>query len=175
MRRPLFVGDYTWSVDHIDAHEACSNHRAQIEASEVCGCFYCLETYPPTAIQDWCDDDEGTALCARCGIDSVIGSASGWPVTPEFLAKMNQHWSAMSDTVIIVSPPWWRRWFGRRLQMSRGFAAAGCRMSRSRWQGWAIGHMSCMEAYAPPSCMRMRGTENVPYHHSESTGGLRSL
>ncbi len=28
----------------------------------------------------------------RCGIDSVIGSRSGFPLTPEFLAGMKQHW-----------------------------------------------------------------------------------
>lgn len=33
-----------------------------------------------------------TALCPRCGIDSVIGSPSGYPVTPEFLGRTREHW-----------------------------------------------------------------------------------
>ena len=32
------------------------------------------------------------ALCPACGIDSVLGSASGFPVTPEFLGRMNACW-----------------------------------------------------------------------------------
>jgi hypothetical protein len=33
-----------------------------------------------------------TALCPRCGIDSVLGSASGYPINREFLQKMNEYW-----------------------------------------------------------------------------------
>jgi hypothetical protein len=29
-----------------------------------------------------------TALCPRCGIDAVIGSASGYPITQDFLQRM---------------------------------------------------------------------------------------
>jgi hypothetical protein len=37
-------------------------------------------------------DDETTLLCPFCGIDSVIGTASGYPITREFLAQMREHW-----------------------------------------------------------------------------------
>jgi hypothetical protein len=33
-----------------------------------------------------------TADCPRCGIDAVIGSASGFPITSEFLSSMNGRW-----------------------------------------------------------------------------------
>jgi hypothetical protein len=33
-----------------------------------------------------------TALCARCGIDSVIGDKSGFPIAREFLAEMQRYW-----------------------------------------------------------------------------------
>jgi len=39
----------------------------------------------------WTDTGE-TAICPRCSIDSVIGDASGLPVTKEFLKEMNKHW-----------------------------------------------------------------------------------
>jgi hypothetical protein len=35
---------------------------------------------------------EPTARCPRCGIDSVIGSASGYPITREFLQTMKSYW-----------------------------------------------------------------------------------
>ena len=52
----------------------------------LCGYFYCLAIYVPSEITEWVDEDQ-TAMCAKCGIDSVIGAASGYPVTAEFLQR----------------------------------------------------------------------------------------
>jgi hypothetical protein len=38
------------------AHKHSSHHRTEIEASQICGCFYCFSTYPPSAIIEWIDD-----------------------------------------------------------------------------------------------------------------------
>ncbi len=75
---------------HIAAHRASSEHRSVIEASELCGCFYCLATFLPAEIVRWIYDD--TALCPRRTIDSVIGSASGYPITEALLRQMRVHW-----------------------------------------------------------------------------------
>ena len=42
-----------------------------------------------------------TALCPRCGIDAVIGSESGYPVTKRFLERMQAQWfeSVLTDPV----------------------------------------------------------------------------
>jgi len=81
------------------AHSHCALHRDEIERSSLCGCFYCQETYPPSAITEWIQDRNvirgvtgETALCPRCGIDAVIGSESGYPITHEFLASMHARW-----------------------------------------------------------------------------------
>jgi hypothetical protein len=85
------------------AHSSSSNHRKEIEASALCGCFYCLETFGPSEISEWVDwpvdtreelelSAGTTALCPRCGIDSVIGSLSGYPINAEFLSAMRRHW-----------------------------------------------------------------------------------
>jgi hypothetical protein len=79
------------------AHARSSMHRAEILASEWCGCFYCGTVFEPGEIGEWVDGVDGngvpqTALCPHCGIDSVIGSASGFPVTPVFLMRMRSHW-----------------------------------------------------------------------------------
>ena len=82
--------------NHVAAHVHSSSHRNELTTSDVCGCFYCLELYSPTEIVDWIDEDVNgigrTALCPKCGIDSVMGSASGYPITKEFLKKMHEHW-----------------------------------------------------------------------------------
>jgi len=73
------------------AHDHSSRHRAEILASEVCACFYCRENFDPSEIVEWTDDDQ-TAICPRCGIDSVIGSEGGFPLTKEFLDEMHEYW-----------------------------------------------------------------------------------
>ena len=82
-----------------DAHKHSSLHEAEVKRSELCGCFYCTAVFPPTSIVDWIDDRNvpeqkvgATALCPKCGIDSVIGSASGYPISPEFLQAMEARW-----------------------------------------------------------------------------------
>ena len=77
--------------DIIKTHDHSSNHYDEIMTSEICGCFYCQKTYKPSEIKEWID--VGTcAICPKCGIDSVIGSASGFPITQDFLGKMCDHW-----------------------------------------------------------------------------------
>jgi hypothetical protein len=71
-------------------HGHSSRHRAEILASEVCGCFYCLRTFPPGDIECWLSDE--SALCPRCCTDAVIGSASGFPLTRDFLRRMHLRW-----------------------------------------------------------------------------------
>ncbi|MCB9883832.1 MAG: hypothetical protein H6834_18745 [Planctomycetes bacterium] len=80
------------------AHRHSSNHRGEIEASETCGCFYCIATFTPDQIDEWIDGlrhegDGQTALCPKCGIDSVIGSTSGLPGSDTaFLERMHRRW-----------------------------------------------------------------------------------
>jgi hypothetical protein len=82
------------------AHSKSSDHRADLEASLICGCFYCRSTFEPSEIAEWvdasqdaADDPRGqTALCPHCGVDAVLGSHSGFPITPEFLAAMHRYW-----------------------------------------------------------------------------------
>ena len=74
-----------------DAHGHSSDNRDEIERSSVCGCFHCLEVFPPEAIHQWCDEG-ATARCPRCGIDSVVGDASGMAVTGALLLEMRQRW-----------------------------------------------------------------------------------
>jgi hypothetical protein len=84
------------SNDFDVAHTRSIGHRNEILASDLCGCFYCLHIFPPSEIEVWCDsdrDDTGTtALCPKCGIDSVIGSKSGFTITYEFLSQMKSRW-----------------------------------------------------------------------------------
>jgi len=81
--------------DYILAHKYSSHHREILMKSDSCGCFHCFVTFKPSEIAEWIDEVNGvetTALCPCCGIDSVIGSASGFPIEKEFLKEMQKHW-----------------------------------------------------------------------------------
>ena len=78
-------------MDIITAHDKCSYHRKEIETSKVCYCFYCLNSFSPAEIFEWIDDGQ-TALCPKCGIDSILGDASGIDLTEEFIKEMSEYW-----------------------------------------------------------------------------------
>ena len=82
------------------AHEESIHNRKALERDSKCGCFYCLKVYNPTEITEWCDKND-TALCANCGIDSVIPESAGYPLTEEFLKSMRDFWFEGSYTDVI--------------------------------------------------------------------------
>ena len=87
--------------DCVQAHKHSMGNRDEILSSERCGCFYCLEIFLPKEVKEWIDEKKGvgqTALCPRCGIDSVIGSRSGYPITAKFLQLMKEYWFVSQKT-----------------------------------------------------------------------------
>lgn len=82
--------------DYIAAHDCCISNGLALQKSKTCACFYCEQIFTPDQIEEWIDDPRGwTALCPHCGIDAVIGDASGYPLTKEFLNRMHEHWFAL--------------------------------------------------------------------------------
>lgn len=90
-------------LDLAAIHRHSTDHRPQIEASTLCGCFFCMEVFPPdeitawtgldpTAVTDWETAEGSTALCPRCGSESVLGDGSGFAITPQLLNSMHQAW-----------------------------------------------------------------------------------
>ena len=84
------------TYDFMAAHEAARFNREMLTSSKKCGCFYCLQIFQPTEIEEWCseqdENEEVTAICPYCGMDSVIGEDSGFPITQEFLRAMHRRW-----------------------------------------------------------------------------------
>ncbi len=78
-------------VDHIVAKQHAANNVCEIEASVLCACFHCLKVFQPFEIRQWLFD-EPTALCPFCMCDSVIGTASGFLLTPSFVQHMQWYW-----------------------------------------------------------------------------------
>ena len=76
-----------------EAHKASFKNEESVRRSSFCGCFHCLRTFPPSeAIFMPEADGKRTAWCPECGIDAVLGDASGFPITEDFLRKMKEEW-----------------------------------------------------------------------------------
>ncbi|RDU38033.1 cytoplasmic protein [Neobacillus piezotolerans] len=73
------------------AHRFSSHHREELVKDKKCGCFYCLKIFNPSEISAW-TDNENTAICPYCGIDSIIGESLGFPITELFLKEMHKYW-----------------------------------------------------------------------------------
>ena len=74
------------------AHRFSSNNMPELWQDKKCGCFYCLKIFDPCEITEIIEDSYGTGLCPYCGIDSLIGEYTGYPITKEFLDAMYDYW-----------------------------------------------------------------------------------
>lgn len=75
------------------AHKACFCNKHAIRESQECGCFYCERVFDASELKEWVKDRaDDTALCPYCGIDAVIGDASGYELSPDFLNAMYHYW-----------------------------------------------------------------------------------
>ena len=88
-----------FGLPYVKAHDH-AEYQQEILKSDICGCFHCLKTFTPDKIDQWHGEGiegvEPLALCPECSIDSVIGSASGFPIEKEFLSKMHVFWFSPS-------------------------------------------------------------------------------
>ena len=89
----------TYSPDFIkQAHKATIFHEKDILASSVCTCFYCGYQFDPHKEEDleWLDETNPkgkTLVCPMCGIDCIVGDASGFPVTDDdFIKACTEAW-----------------------------------------------------------------------------------
>jgi hypothetical protein len=79
-----------------EVEQLTRENRAEILASDSCGCLNCLSIFPPDEIRDWVEDDhpahhanaEQTALCPHCGESMVLGDHSGYRISPAFLDSL---------------------------------------------------------------------------------------
>ncbi|MDG3085455.1 hypothetical protein P7F88_04805 [Vibrio hannami] len=64
----------------------------EIIASSRCGCLSCLRIFKPAMVVEWVGHSS-TAICPYCEESEVIGSASGYPITEEYIA----HYAAATN------------------------------------------------------------------------------
>ena len=72
-------------------HDMSFQNSEALKGNEDCGCFHCEESFKSSEIKEWVDKKRSgpdTALCPRCGIDSVLPNVT----SPELLEKMYVAW-----------------------------------------------------------------------------------
>ncbi len=67
------------------------NNEIEILRSQKCGCFFCEKTYSARKISQWENGTNGgaSAICPECGMATVLGDASGIPLTKALLKEMS--------------------------------------------------------------------------------------
>ena len=75
----------------IKLHKCEIYNREKIENTDLCGCFYCKKTFQPNEIKQWTDEGQ-TAICPKCGVDSIIYNNSEYIITQEDLEILNKYY-----------------------------------------------------------------------------------
>lgn len=67
-------------------------NRREVEGSTLAGCFHCAQTFAPTEVKEYTDNDQ-TCLCPKCGVDAVVGNMGiAEEVTEEKLQRAKFYW-----------------------------------------------------------------------------------
>ena len=77
-------------------HNRCGNNMRNIHSYTACGCFHCGYIFLGKDIEIKIDEGR-TALCPRCGIDSVIYEDEDLQITLQLLYEMRTVWFYESD------------------------------------------------------------------------------
>ncbi|WP_339879113.1 cytoplasmic protein [uncultured Algoriphagus sp.] len=66
-------------------------NMAELANSNLAGCYYCKSIFNAIEIKETADDGK-TALCPKCGIDSVLPESSPFKLNSETLSAVNKYW-----------------------------------------------------------------------------------
>lgn len=72
-------------------HTYSTHNKSAVIVSQKCYCFYCLSHIDPKEIETYIDDGK-TALCPKCGIDSILPNSAAGTVDEDTLKEMQKYW-----------------------------------------------------------------------------------
>ena len=73
------------------ASEYSINNMEELANSKLAGCYYCKSIFSTDEIKETIDEGK-TALCPKCGIDSVLFNSSNFKINSETLVALNKYW-----------------------------------------------------------------------------------
>lgn len=72
-------------------HAYSSYNKELVGLADKCYCFYCKESMASGEIVDYADEGQ-TAICPKCGIDSIIPDSIPEPLDEDIISEMNAYW-----------------------------------------------------------------------------------
>lgn len=70
-------------IVHKAVHLSMKN-RKEVKASNQCGCYYCFSVFPSVNVKEWTDNNQ-TALCPKCSVDSILPEITNVNVLKKFI------------------------------------------------------------------------------------------
>lgn len=67
-----------------------TSNKQDLMKSDKAGCYYCRKIYPASEVKEFIEGED-TALCPKCGIDSVLPD-SVYDLSIEKLRELHQFW-----------------------------------------------------------------------------------
>lgn len=135
--RVLDIFLFKESLDYALAHNHCRNNKEELARSSSAACFMCLKAFLPGKVKEYVGADSDTALCPHCGIDSVLGDGSGYPISADpWLVGMKEVYFGKGRSVQDIEAE--VRWATQEVQKHLE-AATVAEKRRSRWAkflGW---------------------------------------
>lgn len=69
------------------------DNEIEIVKSQRCGCYFCHSIFSARSVKDWLSDERGvSAICPECGMDTVLGDASGIQIDKQLLKNMSKQY-----------------------------------------------------------------------------------
>lgn len=81
--------------DLFRATEYTHGNKDILQKDKRCGCFSCLKIFSPDEIQAYTENE--TLICPHCGMPTILGESAGYPVTEEFLQKIDKYWGRSDE------------------------------------------------------------------------------
>lgn len=71
-------------------------NRNALQASNTCGCYSCLNKFDTNEIVQWTDNNQ-TAICPKCNIDSVLPQPTDLDLTHDNLKIIHDYWFGITN------------------------------------------------------------------------------
>ena len=79
-------------------HKKSIRNEEEILRFKSCCCFECVNFFASTDIVEWLDEgDQKTAMCPRCGFDTVLPNDPNSPISEALLKEMQTVYIGSAD------------------------------------------------------------------------------
>jgi NAD-dependent SIR2 family protein deacetylase len=74
-----------------EASKYSNYNMSELGKSNKAGCYHCKSIFKTSEISETTDDGK-TAMCPKCGVDSVLSESSPFKLDKQTLTELNKYW-----------------------------------------------------------------------------------